>query len=367
MFEFFLYFFDGTKFKLFLINSIAISELTIPPVTMINQNRIPFFSKENAKHWWLLLKTTFTSFADDKGIKLSASLAYTTVFSIGPLLLLIMSLASIFYGADAIQGKIFTELHGLIGADAAKQIQDIIKNIEFSGKTKFALVSSIVTLIIGATGLFVEVQDSLNMIWKIKAKPKLGWVQFLKNRLISSSLIVSLGFLLIVSLVVNGAVDALSGLLAKYLSGGGVILIYVINFVITFSVLTILFGIIFKVLPDAKIKWKDVRTGAIFTTVLFIIGRFLIGLYIAKTGTASTYGAAGSIIIIILVWIYYSSAILYLGAEFTQVYSELYGGKIIPAEYAVHIEQKEVERDVNALPDQHPELKDEIKSLNQKS
>lgn len=339
-------------------------EMFQPYRTMSNNKFKSFFSKENFQHWWLVLKTTFSSFSDDKGIKLSASLAYTTVFSIGPLLLLIMSLASIFYGAEATQGKIFKELHGLIGADAAKQIQDIIKNIEFSGKTKFALISSIVTLIIGATSLFAEIQDSLNMIWKIKAKPKLGWLQFLKNRLISSSLIVSLGFLLIVSLVVNGAVDALSDVLARYLSFLGVVLIYIINFAITFSVLTVLFAIIFKVLPDAKIKWKDVRTGAIFTTILFFIGRFLIGLYIAKTGTASTYGAAGSIIVI-LVWIYYSSAILYLGAEFTQVYSELYGGKIIPAEYAVHVEQKEVERDVNKLPAQHPELKEKVKELKQ--
>lgn len=319
-------------------------------------------TKQALKKAWLLLKTTFGSFSDDRGIKLSASLAYTTVFSIGPLLLLIMSLASIFFGADAIQGKIFYQLNGLVGTDAAKQIQDIIKNIEFSGKTRFALISSIVTLIVGATSLFAEMQDSLNLIWKIKAKPKRGWLQFLRNRLVSSSLIVSLGFLLIVSLVVNGAVDALSGLLARYLSDIGVVLIYIINFVITFGVLALLFAIIFKVLPDAKIKWRDVRTGAIFTTILFFIGRFLIGLYIAKTGTASTYGAAGSIIVI-LVWIYYSSAILYLGAEFTQVYSEMYGGKIEPAEYAVHVEQLEVERNVGKLPQQHTEVKEEIKTL----
>jgi membrane protein len=313
-------------------------------------------TKERFKKGWIVLKTTFSSFSEDKGFKLSASLAYTTVFSIGPLLLLIMSLASIFFGEDAIQGKIFTQLNGLLGAQAAKQIQDIIRNIQFSGKTQFALVSSIATLFIGASSLFIEIQDSLNIIWKIKAKPKRGWLQFVKNRLVSSSLIVSLGFLLVVSLVVNGAIEALSNVLTRYLSELSLILVNVINFAITFIVISFLFGIIFKVLPDAKIKWKDVRTGAFFTALLFIIGKFLISIYIAKTGTASTYGAAGSIIII-LVWIYYSSAILYMVAEFTQVYSEMYGGHIVPAEYAVHVEQKEVERKVTELPPQHPEMK----------
>ncbi len=319
------------------------------------------FNKTTLKHGWVLLRTTFSSFSDDKGVKLSASLAYTTVFSIGPLLLLIMSLASIFFGEQAIEGKIFGQLNHLIGNDAALQIQDIIRNIQFSGKTKFALISSIVTLLLGATGLFAEIQDSLNIIWKVKPKPKKGWLQFLKNRLVSSSLIISLGFLLIVSLIVNGAVDAVSDILSRYLSQFSVIVMWSINFFISFLILSFLFAVIFKVLPDAKIKWRDVRTGAIFTTVLFIIGRILIDLYISKTGTASGYGAAGSIILI-LVWIYYSSCILYLGAEFTQVYSELYGGKIEPAEYAVHVEQTETEKNVQKLPDQHPEMKEELKT-----
>jgi len=303
-----------------------------------------------------ILKATFSSFSDDKGLKLSSSLAYTTVFSLGPLLLLMMSLASIFFGQQAIEGQIFGQLNGLIGNEAAKQVQDIIKNIQFSGKTNFALIASIITLLVGATGLFIEIQDSLNTIWKVKPKPKKGWVQFLKNRLISSSLIVSLGFLLIVSLVINGVVDALSNVLTRYFSSLTRWVMSGINLTISFLIISFLFGIIFKVLPDAKIKWRDVKTGAIFTAVLFIIGKYLIGLYISKSGTGSTYGAAGAIIII-LVWIYYTSAILYLGAEFTQVYSEAYGGRIEPADYAVHVEQREIEKDVAVLPTQHPEVK----------
>jgi membrane protein len=290
-------------------------------------------------------------FSADKGLKLSASLAYYTIFSIGPLLLLIMSLVSIFYGQEATEGKIFGEINGLIGSAAAKQVQDIIKNIRLSGKTNFAFVAAIVTLVIGATSLFIEIQDSLNTIWKLKSKPKKGWLQFLKNRLLSFSLIISLGFLLIVSLLVNALIDAFINVLSQYMSSLTGVLITVLNLVVTFFVTVILFGIIFKFLPDAKIKWKHVRTGAIFTTILFMGGRYLIGLYIKYTATESTYGAAASIVVLLL-WIYFSSVILYLGAEFTQVYVEAHGNKIEPAEYAVHVEQKEVEKEVTVLPAQ---------------
>ena len=301
-----------------------------------------------------VLLATFKGFGEDKGLKLSASLAYYTLFSIGPLLLLLMSLASIFYGGDAIQNKLFGELNGLLGTSAAAQVQEIVKNITFSGKTKFALVASIITLVIGATSVFIEIQDSLNMIWKLKAKPKKGWVAFLKNRLLSSSLIISLGFLMIVTLLVNGAIEALMDILQRKFNSIAEILMYVINLIITFVVITILFGIIFKFLPDAKIKWKHVKTGAIFTAILFMTGRYLIGLYIRQTATESTYGAAGAVVVL-LVWIYYSAVILYIGAEFTQVYAEAFGGSIEPAEYAVHVQQTEVEKEVSKLPPQHRE------------
>ena len=306
---------------------------------------------------WKMLKATFTSFFEDKGLKLSASLAYTTIFSLGPMLLLIMSLASIFFGEAAIEGKIFSQVNGLLGAEAAKQIQDIIKNIQFSGKTNFALTVSIITLLIGSTSLFVEIQDSLNMIWRVKAKPKRGWLNFLKNRLLSASLIISLGFLLVVSLIISGIILALSESLTKYLSNSSVLLITIINFILTFLITTFIFGIVFKILPDVKIKWKNVKAGAIFTALFFMGGRYLIGLYIEKTATGSTYGAAGAIIII-LVWVYFTSAILYMGAEFTQVYSEAMGNRIEPSDYAVHVEEKEHEKNVSALPLRHKNLQE---------
>lgn len=305
-----------------------------------------------------VLITTFKAFSDDKGMKLSASLAYYTIFSIGPLLLLVMSLASKILGGDAIEGRIFSELNGLIGASAAAQVQEILKNMAFSGKTNFALVISIITLLVGATTVFIEIQDSLNIIWKLKAKPKKGWLAFLKNRLLSSSLIISLGFLLIVTLVVNGAIEAFMDIISRYFSYVAEILMVVINLAVTFAVITVLFGIIFKFLPDAKIKWSHVRTGAIFTAILFMIGRYVIGLYIQHSATETTYGAAGSLVVL-LVWIYYSAVILYIGAEFTQVYTEAFGGTIEPAEYAVHVKQTEVEEEVSKLPAQHNDLKKE--------
>ncbi|MGL2962532.1 YihY/virulence factor BrkB family protein [Flavobacterium sp. RSB2_4_14] len=297
-----------------------------------------------------ILKDTFQSFIDDRALKFSASLSYYTVFSLAPLLLLMISLASIFFGREAIQGKIFGEINGLIGNEAAAQIQDIIKNMELSGKTTTAIIIGSVTLFIGATSIFVEIQDSINSIWRVKAKPKRGWLKLIKDRLLSSSLIVGLGFLLIVSLMVNGALLALSEWLKNYFPDVTLIIFQIANIILSFIVITTLFGVIFKVLPDAKIAWKDVRSGAFFTACLFMLGRLLIGIYIIFTSTGSAYGSAGSLIVI-LVWVYYTAAILYFGAEFTRVYAEYTGARIEPADYAVYVEQFEREKEVNILPD----------------
>lgn len=305
--------------------------------------------KQYLQDTWTLLVASFNGFIDDRGLKLSAALAYYTVFSLAPLLVLLISVTSIFFGQDAIQGQIFSQINGLVGNQAAKQIQDMIKSVELSGKTNVAFITGLVTLLIGATSIFVEIQDSINMIWSVKAKPKRGWVKLLKDRLLSSSLIISLGFLLVVSLIINGLVLALSNVLTRYFPDIAVLFVETVNFVISFVVITTLFGVIFKVLPDAKIAWKDVRWGAIFTSLLFMLGRYLIGLYIQTTSTGSTYGAAGSLIVI-LVWIYYTAAILYFGAEFTQAFAAHYGIKIEPADYAVYVEQRETEREVATLP-----------------
>jgi membrane protein len=308
-----------------------------------------YFKKKNFTAGFIILKNTFIGFIEDRGLKLSASLSYYTIFSLAPLLLLSISLAGFFFGREAIQGQVFGEINGLIGNEAAAQIQEIIKNMEISGKTNAAILIGSITLLIGATSVFVEIQDSINIIWKLKAKPKKGWVKILKDRLLSSSLIVGLGFLLIVSLMVDGILVTFSDWLKSYFPDVTIILFQIISVLISFVVITVLFAVIFKVLPDAKIGWRDVTKGAIFTTCLFILGRFLIGIYIEQSNTGSAYGAAGSLIVI-LVWVYYTAAILYIGAEFTRVYADFTGRRIEPADYAVYVEEHEKEKEVTFIP-----------------
>jgi membrane protein len=309
-----------------------------------------YFTLQAFKNGFSILKAAFNGFMNDLALKLSASLAYYTIFSIAPLLLLLISLAGVFLGKDAIQGKVFSEINGFVGNDAAKQIQDMIRQLELSGKSTISIIIGVVTLIVGATSVFGEIQESINIIWQVKPKPKVGWLKLVKDRLLSGSIIVTLGFLLLVSLIVNGAMLALSEKLKTFLPGITVIIFQGINLLISFGVISVLFGVIFKVLPDANIKWRDIRSGAIFTAVLFMIGRLVIGIYISST--SSTYGAAGSLIVILL-WVYYTAAILYFGAEFTRAYADFYGIRIQPAEFAVHVEQKEVTTKVKKLPAQH--------------
>lgn len=324
-----------------------------------------YFSKAYLKELWRVLKTTFSNFSDDNGLKMSASLAYYTIFSIAPLLILIISLAGLFFGHEAATNSLYPQIARYVGSGAAAQIQDVIKNLQFSGKTGFALISGIVTLLIGASSLFLEIQDSLNIIWRVKPKPKRGWVKILTNRFLSFSIIGGLGFLLMASLLVNFVIHAVSDRLQRFLPDITIWIFSAINLAISFLVIAVLFGIIFKVLPDAKIKWKDVRSGAFFTALLFLLGQYLISLYLQYSAQGSAYGAAGSIIIL-LVWIYYTAAILYIGAEFTQVYAEANGSHIEPAPYAVHIKQEEVEETVAKLPPQNPELHGSIKAAVEK-
>ncbi|MGJ1366531.1 YihY/virulence factor BrkB family protein [Sphingobacterium spiritivorum] len=301
------------------------------------------------KDFFSIIKTSAMGFINEDCLKYSASLAYYTIFSIGPILVLIISLAGVFFGQDAIEGKVFTEMKGLVGPSAARQIQEVIMNLKLSGKSNLALVVSIITLLIGATSVFGDIQNSINRIWHVRAKPKKGWVKVLKDRLLSSSLVISLGFLLMVTLVVNGVILAFTDRLQRYFPDITVHLLDTINFSISFGVIFILFGIIFRALPDVKIEWRTVRSGAFFTAVLFVIGRFVIGLYLQTSGTESTYGAAGSIILVLL-WVYYTAAILYFGAIYTREYAAIKGIPIQPSDFAVHVEEKEIEKEVKVLP-----------------
>ena len=318
-----------------------------------------FFNKEHLKHWWKIILATFMGFINDNGLKLSASLAYYTIFSIAPLLVLVLALIGLFLRDAQNRELLYVQIQHYMGMQASTQIKDIIKNYAMHGKSGAALLSGGVILLVGASSMFVEIQDSLNIIWRVKAKPKKSWLKLIQNRFLSFSLIASLGFLLLVSLLINILVSALSDKIQHFFPGITII-IFIVNLAITFVVITVLFGIIFKVLPDVKITWKDVRSGAIFTALMFMLGQYLIGLYIQYFANSSAYGAAGSIIVI-LTWIYYTSAILYIGAEFTQVYAEAIGSRIEPAEYAVAIKQTEIEMEVSKLPAQHPDIKGNLK------
>jgi membrane protein len=294
------------------------------------------------KSYFKIFKTAAVDSSNDKVFKMSAALAYYTVFSLAPILMIVIYLADIFFGKDAVQGSVYGQIKGFVGNDAALQIQDIIKNATISPSFGWASIVGVISLIFAATGVFTEIQDSINTIWRLKAKPTKGFGKFFLNRLLSFSMILSMGFLLLVALVINTVIDAFSNYLTNHLPGIAFYVIYIINILLTLSITTLLFSLIFRMLPDAKISWKDVAVGSITTAVLFMIGRFGIGFYLARTKIGNSYGAAGSIIII-LTWVYYSSIILYFGAEFTRAYAKYTGKLIYPNQYSVWFDQVEIQ------------------------
>jgi membrane protein len=258
------------------------------------------------------------------------------------MLIVIISLSGLIYGREAMQGHIYDEIKNLVGAEAAVQIQDVIKNIHITGKGFFASITSIIILLIGATGIFGEVQDSLNKIWGLRIKARTTWWKLILNRLLSFSLIVIIGFIMLVSLLLNALIAAFGNYLGRYLDDFSVIFIQITDNVLTFMATSFLFALMFKVLPDAKIKWKDVFIGGLITSFFFTLGKLAIGYYLGRSNLATVYGAAGSVIII-MVWVYYSAVILYLGAEFTKVYAKFHGGKIYPNAYAIWIKTEEIQ------------------------
>ncbi len=292
-----------------------------------------------------LFKETINEFADDNVVKLSASLAYYTVFSIGPLLLVIISVTGLFFEQQAVTGRIYYQIQSLVGKTGAEQIMSIIQNMQQEkSAARFSIIGGVI-LIFGATTVFADIQDSINYIWSIRAKPKKGWLKYLQNRLLSFSMIVGLGFLFMVTLLVNTVTDALTDRLQQLFVDDMVAIFQAVNLFLLYSVVSILFAVIYKVLPDAIISWRDAFKGAWITGLLFLLGKFLIGYYLGSSSITSTYGAAASIIIL-LSWVYYTSIILYFGAELTKVYSLKLGDGIKPKKTAVFI----VKREAKELP-----------------
>ena len=266
-----------------------------------------------------LFKAAIANWTSDNAPRLGAALAYYTVFSISPLLLIVIGIAGLWFGEKAASDQIFHELKGLIGEQGAKALQSVLAAANKPAAGLIATTVAVGTLFLGASGLFVELQSDLNAIWKVKPPASGGLWKFLRTRLVSFAMVLAIGFLLLVSLVLSAALTALG----DYFGGEAARLQplwHTINFLISFGVVTALFAMIFKFLPDTKIAWHDVWIGAAITSLLFNIGEFFIGMYLAKSSVASAYGAAGSVVILLL-WVYYSSQILFFGAEFTHVYA----------------------------------------------
>ncbi|MDQ8005450.1 MAG: YihY/virulence factor BrkB family protein [Pedobacter sp.] len=322
--------------------------------------KIPSKIKAFFIHTYHLFIAAGKGFVEDRVMKLSAALAYYTIFALTPLIIIIISSATLILGDNMDPNtKLFGEISEMIGADAANQLRTFVNNANLTGRSTMGLIIGISTLAIASTAIFIEIQDSINLIWKVKAVPKKGWKKLITNRLLSFSLIASLGFLLLVSLVVNSVVVGIGGKLDTYASRIGIEevsewLMLIVTNALTIAVVTTIFAIIFKVLPDVNLKWKPALVGALFTALLFSLGKYLIGIYIEKGNPGSAFGAASSVIVI-LVWIYYTAVILYFGAEFTQAYAEKFDTGISPSKYAVHLKTIVVEKEVKELPPQHPE------------
>jgi membrane protein len=270
-----------------------------------------------------LVKQTFAEWSKDNVPRLGAAMAYYTVVSIAPLLLVIIAVAALVFGREAAEGAIVLQLTGLVGETAAQAIQEMLQNASKPSTGILAAVLGVVTLLAGASGVFAELQAALNTIWKAPAKPDKGLLGILKDRFLSLMMVLGTGFLLLVSLVLSAALAAIGSFLQGLLPVPESVL-HVLNFALSFGAITLLFAMMYKILPDVPVAWNDVWTGAAVTAFLFTLGKFLIGMYIGKANFASTYGAAGSLVVI-LVWVYYSTQILLLGAEFTYVYARTHG------------------------------------------
>src|SRR6186997_3400062 len=282
------------------------------------------------KRLWSIFKRSVCDFIDDNVLKLSSSLAFSTIFSLPGLLIIIIWFATIFYGREIIEGTIYKQIEGFVGSAAAKSIQEAMQSTMHSDSSKLATIIGLSSLIIGATAVFGEIQDSINLIWKLKSKPKKGrgWLRLIINRLLS--------------LVINGAMDLLLNELLRKFPDLTVVAIYIANLVLTFFITAFIFGIIFKVLPDAKIEWRHVRVGAFTTAFFFMGGKFLISYYLGHSQMTTAYGTTGSIIVVLL-WVYCSAMILYFGAAFTRQYAIEMGSNIYPNKYAVWVEMIEVD------------------------
>ncbi|WP_235295632.1 YihY/virulence factor BrkB family protein [Portibacter marinus] len=294
------------------------------------------------KRTLILLRDTGQSFFQKDPMTYGASIAFYTLISLPAITLLISMLIGTAYQSDNVQDKLLQQLHQFMGQSSVETVDMILENAGDLGETWWAKAITIGTLVFSATTVFISLQNALNNIWNLKPKPESSIVKYLVNRLLSFAMVVSLGFLLLVTLAVDSVVLLIENYLTDLLSGAAMVLVQTLNFTISLILTTFLFALIFKFLPDAEIKWRQVRLGGLVTAILFIIGKYLLGIYLSFSDVGSAYGAAGSLVLF-LTWIYYSSIILLFGANFTYVYAKLHDNYIQPSKHATFVEEKEVE------------------------
>jgi membrane protein len=282
-----------------------------------------------------ILKSTVVEWYDDDASRLAASLAFYTTLSLAPLLLVAISIAGIVFGQDAARGHVSTEVGGLVGATGAEAIETILANAQDTSQGVFAAVVGAVVLLFGASGVFAELQAAMDKIWEVKPRDGRGVWGVVRDRFTSFTMVVGVGFLLLVSLVVSAVMTAMTSRLNVAL-GAVALGAQILHIVVSLAMTTVIFALIFKVVPDAKIRWRDVWVGALATSVFFTVGKLLIGLYLGHSTVASTYGAAGSVVVI-LVWVYYSAQLLFFGAELTQVLTTRFGREIEPSDNAISL------------------------------
>jgi len=294
----------------------------------------------NPRAFIALVKETVAEWNEDKAPRLAAALAYYTVFSLAPVLIIVIAIAGLVFGQDAAQGEVVKQIDELVGKQGAEVIQSALQSAHESESSGPASIINLVILLFGASGVFAQLQDALNTVWEVAPKPGGALLTVLRQRFLSFAMLLVIGFLLLTSLVLSAGLAALGNFVGGLLPGID-LLWQILNFLVSFGVITVLFAAIYKILPDAKIAWDDVWIGAAITAFLFTVGKLLIGLYLGNASFGSTYGAAGSLVVI-LAWVFYSALILFFGAEFTQVYARRYGSRIIPSSHAVRLTKEDL-------------------------
>ncbi len=316
----------------------------------------------------VLIQTARSYWGSDTAT-LGAALSYYTLFSLVPVLIIVMAIAGLVFGPDAVRGEVKTQIQSAIGSGTAEQVESMIVAASDRKRGTIATIIATFLLILGTTGVFNQIRRALNNLWEVKPKPSKGYIRYLRNRVLSFAMVVCIGFLLLVSLTLHALLAAFSDYLLRVFSDFSIYVLKAFDLILAFGLTVVMIGMIYKFMSDAIIKWRDIWIGAVFTAVLFTLGKYLIGLYLGRSSYNDTYGAAGSIVLV-LVWVYYSSQILFFGAEFTQTIATIRGDKIVPEEYAVRNVKVEVEQGVDEsgkhFKEKVTELKIEADNSNEK-